>query len=336
MKGEVKVIQIGLGSLGQKVVNYARQRKGIEVVAAVDPAPDKAGRDLSELCSLDKKLGIEVSPNLESALKESKPEVALLTTVSSLEKIVPQIEEIARYGINVVSTCEELSFPWNTRPELAKKLDELGKKHNISILGTGVNPGFLMDFLPLVMTGVCQEVKRIKVSRIQDASFRRVPFQKKIGAGFTLGEFEQKRRAGTLRHVGLTESMQMIASAMNWHLDKTEDILTPVIATSEITSGYTKIELGMAAGVQQVGRGYLRGEEVITLEFRASVGEKNPHDTIRIEGNPGITSTIKGGVNGDVATCAVTLNAIKSIIQSAPGLRTMADIPPVSFFDSLV
>ena len=332
---KVKIIQVGLGPIGQEIVKYTVERKGIEIVAAVDPAADKVGRNLGELCSLDEKLGVKVSPTIDSAVEGSKPTVAILTTVSRLEEIIPQVEEIAGYGMNVVSTCEELAFPWTRKPELAKRLDEIGRKHNVSILGTGVNPGFLMDFLPLVMSGVCREVKSIKVSRIQDASSRRIPFQKKIGAGLTREEFEEKRKAGTLCHVGLTESMQMIAATMNWHLEKTEDILSPVIADSEITGGYRKIGPGMAAGVQQIGRGYLQGKELITLEFRAAVGERNPHDTIKIKGTPEITSTIKGGLNGDVATCAVTLNAVKSIIPAAPGLRTMADIPVVSFFKSL-
>ena len=266
---QVKIIQVGLGPLGQKIVSYAVRRDGIEVIAAVDSAPDKAGKDLHKLCHLDKELGITVLPDVNAAIEKNKPEVALLATVSSLEKIVPQIEEIVKHGINVVSTCEELTFPWIKEPELSKKLDEMAKRYNAAILGTGVNPGFLMDFLPIVFTGICQKVKNIKVSRIQDASIRRVPFQKKIGAGLTPDEFEKKKQSGTLRHVGLTESMHMIASRMGWHLDKTEDILTPVIAESHIAGGYAKITPGMATGVQQIGKGYVNGENKITLEFRA-------------------------------------------------------------------
>jgi len=311
-----------LGPLGQKIVNYVVERKGIEIVAAVDPAPDKAGKNLSELCSLNKDLGIKVSADIKSAIKENnKPKVALLATVSSLQRIVPQIEEIAKHGINVISTCEELVFPWDTQPEPARRLDEIAKRYSVSILATGVNPGFLMDFLPIALTGVCQEVRSIKVSRIQDASFRRVPFQKKIGAGLSPDEFEEKRKTGTLRHVGLTESIQMIASKMGWKLDKTEEILTPIMAESA----------GIATGVQQIGKGYVNGEEKIALIFRAAIGEKNPRDTIEIKGVPEITSTIAGGINGDIATCAIIVNAIKPIINASPGLKTMTDIPVVSF-----
>ena len=319
----IKIIPVGLGPVGQKIVKYVVERNGLEIVAAVDPAADKAGKKLSELCGLNEDSGIKISDDMKSAVKENnKPDVALLATVSSLQRIIPQIEEIAKYGINVVSTCEELVFPWATQPELARRLDEIAQKYGISVLATGVNPGFLMDFLPIALTGVCQEVKSIKVSRIQDASFRRVPFQKKIGAGLSLMEFEEKKKTETLRHVGLTQSMQMIARRMGWKLDKTEDILTPIMAESA----------RIATGVQQIGKGYVNGEEKITLFFRAAIGEKNPRDTIEIKGTPEITSTIVGGINGDIATCAIIINAIKSIIDASPGLKTMTDIPVVSFF----
>ena len=329
---KIKFMQVGLGPIGQKVVKYALERSGLEIVAAVDFAADKAGKDLGMVCALDNNLGVTVSADLALAIKSNKPDVAVLTTVSDFKNCAAQAREIAKLGIHIVSTCEEMSFPWDTEPVLAKQLDETAKKYNVSVLGTGVNPGFLMDFLPIALTGVCRNVKSIKVSRIQDASFRRIPFQQKIGAGLTLEQFEEKKKAGTLRHVGLTESMQMIAGKMGWKLDKTEDILTPVVAESVITSGYTKIEAGMAAGVQQIGKGYVNGRELITLEFRASVGEKNSADTVQIKGTPDITSTIPGGVNGDIATCAITVNAVKSIVNAAPGLRTMADMPIVSFF----
>ena len=329
---DFKIIHIGLGPLGQKIIQYMSKRKGLEIVGAVDIDPEKAGRDIGEICALGKNLGIKVSMDLASAMGGVKPDVALLTTVSSLDRLVGQVEEIARYGLNIVSTCEELSFPWGVQTELSLKLDEIAQRYNISILGTGVNPGFLMDYLPIAMTGVCQEVNSIKVSRIQNASFRRIPFQKKIGAGLTLEEFDEKRKQGSLRHVGLTESIHMIADRMRWKLDKTEDILSPVVAGEDTITGGTTIKKGMALGVQQIGKGYVSGEEKITLVFRASIGEKDPADTIEIKGLPDITSIIPGGVNGDVATCAITINAVRSITAISAGLKTMVDIPVIAYF----
>lgn len=324
------IIQVGLGPLGQMIVRFALERGGINVVAAVDPAPDKVGNDLGELCGVAK-LGVVVCPDLATAMSGCTADAAVLTTVSSLAKIEPQIAELANAGLPVVSTCEELSFPWQTEPAISARIDEVCKANDVACLGTGVNPGYLMDFLPTALTAVCQRVDRIRVSRIQDASKRRIPFQQKIGAGLTLGQFQEKVSAGTLRHVGLTESVHMIADRMGWTLDKTTESLEPVIAESDVTTGYAPIRAGMARGVEQIGRGYANGDEVITLEFRAGVGEPESYDRVEITGEPSITSVIEGGVNGDIATCAITINALRSIVDAEPGLRTMTDIPAVAY-----
>ena len=325
-----RVIQVGVGPLGQRVVRFAVKRKALKIVAAVDPAPDKAGRDLGELCGL-KPLGVEVSKDLEAALKSRKADVALLTTVSDVKRIEPQIGELAKAGLNIVSTCEELVYPWAAAPRAAKRLYALCKRHKVTCLGTGVNPGFLMDFLPTAFTAVCQDVKKIVVRRIQDASPRRVPFQQKIGAGLTLAQFKKKKAAGTLRHVGLTESMYLMAARMGWTINRTTETLRPVIAEKRITSGYAPIMPGMACGVEQIGRAFIGRKAVIVLEFRAAVGEPRSYDQVEITGTPNLASTIEDGVNGDIATCAIVLNAIRSVVQTGPGLKTMSDIPAVAF-----
>lgn len=326
----IKILQIGLGPLGLKIASFIAQRNGLVTVAAVDKAPELIGKFLGSLAGFDS--DVVVSSSVAEALQSSKPDVALITTVSDMVRITPQIEEVLAYGIPVVSTCEELCYPWETSPELSQRLDTKAKKAGVAVLGTGVNPGFLMDSLPTFMTAVCQQVNFITVSRFQNARFRRIPFQKKIGAGLSLEEFEQKKREGSLRHVGLTESMQFIAHRMGWKLDKTEDIISPVIANEEITTETMTIPVGYAAGVRQVGNGYQNGELKVKLVFQATVGEPVSYDEVIIEGNPSIRSRIEGGVNGDVATCAIALNAIPQVLRSSPGLKTMADVPMVSWF----
>jgi len=327
----IRLVQVGLGPLGQKVVRFALKRDAFKIVAAVDPAPDKAGADLGRLCGVGQ-LGIRVRKDLKSALKARKADVALVTTVSSLKRLEPQVAEIARAGLDIVSTCEELSFPWRTAPAISKRLDAICKRHKATCLGTGVNPGFLMDYLPAVMTGVCRNVEKIVVRRIQDASVRRIPFQQKIGAGLTTTEFRRKKDGGTLRHVGLTESVHLIAHAMGWKLDRVTESLRPVMATAAVKTGYVPIKRGMARGVEQVGRGYLGRKQVITLHFRAAVGEPESFDRIEVTGEPNICSVIQGGVNGDIATCAITLNAARSVLAAEPGLKTMLDVPAATFF----
>lgn len=311
--------------MGQRVLQEAVAR-GHRIVAAVDPAPDKAGRDVGELCGLPR-MGVKVSPNLSSVRSARSAEAALLTTVSGLKAIEPQVAELARAGLDIVSTCEEMVYPWTTSPAIAKRMDAICRKHGVTCLSTGVNPGFLMDFLPVVLTGVCREVSRIVVRRIQDASPRRIPFQQKIGAGLTLKQFAAKKATGTLRHVGLTESMHMIAAGLGWKLSRTTESLQPIIAGRRITSGYVPIERGMAAGVEQIGRAWAGRKEVIRMEFRAAIGEPDPRDEVEITGVPNVRSVIPGGVNGDIATTAMVLNVLPRVLASGPGLKTMLDIP---------
>lgn len=331
MQNKLRVIQFGCGPIGQKTAQYILDRKNLELVGAVDIDPKKLGKDLGEFIGKEN-LNLPITDNPEELFSQTKADVCVLTTSSSLEAIKPQIKEIISYGINVVSTCEELSYPWLTNPAAAKEIDNLAKQKNVSVLGTGVNPGFLMDFLPLSISAVCKDVKKITVERFQNAAYRRLPFQIKIGAGLTVAEFNAKKKEGTLRHVGLTESIQMIASKFGWRLDKTEDIIEPVIAEQDTVAGQLIIPKGNALGVLQTGRGFFEEREIITLIFKASIGESEPRDRIIIYGEPAIDMIIKNGINGDVATCAITVNAIPTIVNAKPGLRTMSDIELVSFF----
>jgi 4-hydroxy-tetrahydrodipicolinate reductase len=327
----INTVHLGIGPLGQRVLRYAVSRECFNIVGAVDPDPKKAGKDLGQLCGIDS-LGVTIRDNLTDAIKGKSVEVALVTTVSSIVALESQVAELANAKLNIVSTCEELFFPWKTNSDVAGRIDEICRKNGVACVGTGVNPGYLMDLLPTMLSGLCQDVKKVEVWRVQDASVRRIPFQQKIGAGLTLDEFEVKRQAGTLRHVGLPESVDFIAERLGFKLDKNTESLEPVIAESQIDSGYKPIAKGMASGVQQVGRGFVGDREVITLNFRAAVGEPESYDQVHIDGEPKIKSSIAGGVNGDIATCAITLNAVRSILQVSPGLKTMAQIPPIAYF----
>ncbi len=327
----INTVHVGIGPIGQKMVKYAVERGCFNIVGAVDPDPNKAGKDLGELCGISP-LGITVSSNLDEAIRGKSPEVAIVTTVSSVVAFESQIEELAKAKLHIVSTCEELFYPWNTQPEVSSRIDKVCRENGVVCLGTGVNPGYLMDFLPTVLTAPCQNVKKVEVWRVQDASVRRIPFQQKIGAGLTLEEFEVKRKSGTLRHVGLPESVDFIANRLGWKLDRNTESLEPVIAGKDISNGYKPISKGMACGVHQVGRGFIGDKEVITLNFKAAVGEPESYEQVHIDGEPAIKSKITGGVNGDIATCAITLNAVRSVLSARPGLKTMGDIPPVAFF----
>jgi 4-hydroxy-tetrahydrodipicolinate reductase len=331
MDNKIRVVQYGLGPIGNKITQYLLERDSVQIVGAIDSDPTKLNLDIGELAGSPSAYGVRVTDDPKTLLSKVDADIVVLTTMSSLEDIKSQIIEIVSFGINIVSTCEELSHPWLTNPEIADEIDVAAKMNDVSVLATGINPGFLMDFLPLAMTGICRNVKKVTVERIQNAQFRRIPFQKKIGAGLTVEQFNDKVKEGTLRHVGLTESIHMIAHKIGWKLDKTEDIINPVIATDKVTTADLTIEPGKVTGVNQIGRGYMENKEVITLVFKAAVGEPNPHDRILIEGTPDIDMIIKDGINGDIATCAITVNAIPAVIKAPAGLRTMSNIETISY-----
>lgn len=331
MDNKIRVVQYGLGPIGKKITQYLLERDSVRIVGAIDSDPMKLGLDIGELAGSSAPYGVCITDNPKALLSKVDADIVVLTTTSSLENIKSQIIEIVSFGINIVSTCEELSHPWLTNPEIADEIDVAARMNDVSVLATGINPGFLMDFLPLVMTGICRNVKKVTVERIQNAQFRRVPFQKKIGAGLTVEQFHDKVKEGTLRHVGLTESIHMIGHKIGWKLEKTEDIINPIIATDKIVTTDLAIEPGKVRGVSQIGRGYVEDREVITLVFKATIGEADPHDRILIEGTPDIDMTIKDGINGDIATCAITVNAIPAVIKAPAGLRTMSNIETISY-----
>jgi len=327
---KIRAVQFGCGPIGCAVAKLAWQRPDIELVGAVDIDKNKVGYDLGEIIGIEAQLGITITDDVDALFAKAKADVVFHQTSSSLKTAAPQLTKLLGLGANIVSTTEELAYPYIKQPESAAEIDKVAKANGVTVLSTGVNPGFLMDTWPLVMTAVCQEVKKVKAVRMQDARPRRLPFQKKIGAGCTPDEFQKLVDAGALRHVGLPESIAMIAAGLGWELDEVTESIEPVIAKERVQSDYIIVEPGQAAGVHQVGRGFKGKEEVITLEFEAWLGAPESYDAVYLTGTPNMEVVIKGGTHGDIATAAIVVNAARRVIEAPPGLLTMKDIPPVT------
>ena len=328
----IKVLHVGLGPIGAAVVRQVAGRAGLTIVGAVDIDPAKVGRDLGEVCDVKRKLKVKVTDDIAKTIKATKPDIAVLCTSSSLQKVVPQFEAVLKLKVPIVSTTEELAYPVKRNAAAAKRIDALARRARVAVLGTGVNPGFVMDALPIALTGVCESVKAIAVERVQDARIRRLPFQKKIGAGLTVAEFDEKVKDGSVRHVGLAESITMIADAMGWKLDKVTDEIQPKLATATVKSEFLTVEAGQVCGIVQDGVGSRKGQPLVTLHMEAYLGAPESFDSVRITGNPALYSKIIGGVHGDVATASIVVNSIPKVIAAAPGLRTMRDMQLPGFF----
>ncbi|MFZ5917706.1 MAG: dihydrodipicolinate reductase [Chloroflexota bacterium] len=329
MSEKIRVIEYGLGPIGSGVARHIVERAGLELVGAVDIDPAKVGQDAGEAIGLGRKLGFPVTQTLAETLARTQADVVLHTTSSYFDLFKSQIFEILAAGLDVVSTAEELSYPWLAHPEPAQTIDAAAKKAGKTVLGTGVNPGFLMDSLPLKITAICQQVDRIDVTRHMNASLRREPFQKKIGSGMTVEQFMAKMAEGRMGHVGLPESMGMIFDTLGKKLARYESSVEPVVAEVPVKTDFYEVEPGKVRGLKQVARGYTEHGEFCTLTFIAALDEPVDQDTIKITGKPDLEVTLKG-TNGDIATIAIAVNAIRSVLNAAPGLVTMRDLPIVT------
>ncbi len=331
MDKKIRVIQYGVGPIGAGVVRLMLQKPELQIVGAVDVDPEKVGKDLGRVVGVDRDLGVKVTNNAQE-LFQTGVDVVVHTTGSYLTKVVDQLEQCIRAHAHVVSTCEELSYPFRKHPELSRRLDKLAQENKVAVFGTGVNPGFAMDKMVLTLATVCQQVKKVQVKRVVDASRRRLPLQKKVGAGMTPDEFRKQVEAGVIKHHGLPESVGMIADSLGIQVEKIEESIDPVVATKPVRSEYIEVPVGRVLGVRQVAHGYATsGEENVSLTLEMYLGAPDSIDSIRIQGVPELKLDVPGGIHGDLATAAIAVNCIPTILELKPGLRIAKDVPMCFF-----
>lgn len=302
-----RFIQYGLGPIGVGIAELALHR-GHQLVAAVDIDPAKAGRPAAALIP-GAPPDLTVTSDVAGGLTAGA-DIVLHSTQSRLAQILPQVTPLVDAGLAVISTCEELVFPWYHHPREAAALDVLAKSRGAAVIGLGVNPGFVMDLLPAVLTAPCRDVRQVTVERVVDVGVRRIPLQQKVGVGLTVDTFRGAVTDGRIGHVGLPQSAAMLAHALGWTLERIEETIEPVVGSDRLVRG-----------LHQVCRAYRNGAAVITLDLTMAAGAEQPRDVIRVDGTPPITATIAGGIPGDQATYAIIVNAISRVLSAVPGLR---------------
>jgi len=333
MAKEIRVIQYGVGPIGAGIVRLLLERPGIRLVGAIDIDPAKVGQDLGRVVGAEPALGVVVSARAQEVLA-TQADVVVHSTASYLTEVAEQLFDCIAAGLRVISTCEELAYPFRKHPELSARLDQAARERGVAVLATGVNPGFAMDKLVLTLATACQQVTEVRVHRVVDASKRRLPLQKKIGAGMTVEEFRAQVAAGKIKHHGLPESAAMLADALGLRVETITETIEPVLASQVVKTEYLEVAPGRVAGVRQVACGVEAGEEKVTLELEMYVGAKEPVDEIVLRGRPDLTLRVVGGIHGDLATAAVVVNSIPALLEAPPGLRTVRDIP-VCYFAGL-
>jgi 4-hydroxy-tetrahydrodipicolinate reductase len=322
----VPVVVMGLGFIGQEIARAALQSEELELIGAVDKSPSLSGKKLSDVLGIPAGT-FKISPTIAQAVGRRQGVVLLHATGSKLPQVTDQVLEALSHGMHVVSTCEELAFPWFNYAELAEKLDRAAQRAGTTVLGTGINPGFVMDRLVSTLGQVCGPVRHAKVTRTVDARKRREALQRKVGAGLTEDEFFNLVDQDAVGHVGLVESTALCALGLGLDCDDFEEELTPVFAEEDITGGAFTVKKGRVAGMHQVAVGLAEGQEKVRLELTIAVGADDPGDIIEIDADPPVRLSIPGGLSGDRATANLVVNAAPRVTAAQPGLLTVLELP---------
>lgn len=322
----IKVAQFGLGPIGLEAIKLAAEKPWIEIVGAVDNDPRKAGAVLGELTGIAAQRDRRIYASFDELWEAAPPAVVLHTAGSKVATTITQIEPMVRRGVAVISSCEELLYPALRAPSEAAALDALCRAHGGRVLGTGVNPGFVMDLLPICLTAVSREVKSVYAERVVNASTRRLPLQKKIGSGLEPDEFRRLFAEGKMGHAGFRESVALIAHALGWTLDDVRETCEPVVAERAIATPHLMVQPGQTCGLHQRIEGRAAGELKVTLDLAMYLDAPDPHDAMEITGQPPLKLRIDGGVAGDMATIAAMVNAIPRVLQAPPGVLLVTDL----------
>ena len=327
MQRNIRIVQFGLGAIGVDIARLIAQQPGMELVGGIERDEQKIGADVGEIIQLPQPLGVRVRGDATAVLHQARPDVVVIATASLLHEVFPQIRMCVEARAHVVSTCEELVYPYATEPEVAASIDEMARAGGVAVLGVGVNPGFAMDLLPILLTAPSSDVRHMRVTRVIDASARRWTLQHRIGAGIEPSAFRDWARQRTTPHVGLRQSIHMIAASLGWRLDQVVEGMEPIVADAWVRTPYVSVAPGQVAGIHQWANGTANRRTVIELDWRTAVGMQQTYDAVQIDGVPPIDMLIRGGIHGDLATATLVMRAIPAVLAVRPGLRTVLDLP---------
>lgn len=322
---KIKVAQFGLGPIGVSCIKLAAEKPWVEVVGGVDIDPAKVGKSMADVTG-DTKVAGKVYNSFDALSDHAKPDVVFHTAGSKADASIAQILPMAERGVSVSSSCEELLFPRLRAPKQSDQLDAVCKKHGSRVVGTGVNPGFVMDVLPVTLTGVSRTVDRIYVERVVNATTRRQPLQKKIGSGMDPDEMRRLFKEGKAGHAGFMESLHLIGHCMGWAFDQTDEIFHPMIAAYDIETPHFKVKKGQCCGIHQIVEGKVAGKQKVLMDLKMYLDAQDPHDTVKVYGDPFLDVRVQNGTAGDHATVAALVNAAPRLLKAQPGLLLMTDL----------
>jgi 4-hydroxy-tetrahydrodipicolinate reductase len=321
----VPLVFVGLGPIGRSALSFALQQGRFQVIGACDTAPDLVGVALGDLVS-GSPAGVRVVASIEELPDAPLGAVAVLCTASRIPAAQAPIDTLVRKHYSVVSSCEELTWPWLRHADWSDRLHERALQSKVAVLGSGINPGYLMDMLPVLLHAPCVSVHGVRIERVVAAETRRGPLQHKVGAGKTVAEFRKLAAAEQLGHVGLVESAAVVCAGLGWDVPEIEETLDPVVAPAPIETAFVAVSAGEVAGIDH--RVTARTPQgTVELDLKMYLGAEQPVDRVLIDGDPPIRCTLEGGVAGDIGTVGMLLHHARLLPSLPPGLRTILDCP---------
>ncbi len=333
-KENVKVAIWGFGAMGGGVAEVLLGKKGVEIVGVCDLHPERIGKEIHEVLGVKKSShpAVIISNNIDEVITEKCCDVAILATDSFTAKAFDKIKYCVEKKVNVISTAEEMAYPKAQEPELTKEIDKLAKENGVTVLGTGINPGLMMDLLAVCLTGAMTDVSEVECKRVNSLSPFGPLVMEEQGVGITVEEFDKGVKDKTLAgHVGFAESIGMIGEAIGWKVEKFEQQMEPIVTNVDRKSPYGFAKKGNVAGVNMTGQGYVDGEVKINMihpqQIEPEMENTFTGDYINIKGVPEINMQIKPEVDGGIGTIAMCINMIPHVINSREGLKTMLDLP---------
>ena len=323
----IKIAQFGLGPIGRSCARLVASRPDLTLIAGIDLDPSLYDCDAGTVSGCPEPLGARIYPTFEEMWAEVQPDVILHTAGSRATDSFRQCRPMLEKGLAVVSSCEQLLYPWHRAPEESDEIDDLCRRTGARILGTGVNPGFVLDLLPVCLTGVCREVHGVYGERVVNASLRRQPLQKKIGSGLEPEDFRALWREGKAGHAGFQESLLLVAHAMGWETGPVTETLEPVVTDRPIKTDHFEVLAGQTCGLHQRVTASTPSGQSIELDLKMYLDAPDPHDRLEVRGDPPVIAHLDGGVSGDIATVAAVVNSVGRLLASPPGLRLVTELP---------
>jgi 4-hydroxy-tetrahydrodipicolinate reductase len=330
--GPIRVLVAGTGQMGCGIARLVLKKEGLELVGGYARRAERAGMDLGRVLGFERDLHVRISADLVSAIQKNRPHVAIQATCSRVVEAAEEISTLVRRGVHVISIAEEMAYPTCASPALAGEIHQLALAHKVSVVGTGINPGFVLDLLVITLTGVCANIQAIQAKRVNDLSPYGPTVLRSQGVGLTPEAFEAAVHKGSVvGHFGFRESIHMIAGALGWEIERITETRDPIISRVCRETPFATVAPGHVAGCLHTAVAYQRGKPVITLVHPQQVHPElegiETGDTIEIFGTPHIRFTGSPEIPGGIGTVALAVNMIPRVLSACPGLHTMADLP---------